>query len=234
MPKKKAEKDLLDDIMEAEDPGPNNEQLEEVAGLAKRQLFLLGVNSDGNYLEKAPTSTTLDKLKSWAKQNRVDIKQEDVKTPVSECSISQLVAVLLSKLTELRTLGEVTIPQLLFSLGLENYSLTGGFSVKVEEDLVAGFKAEHEQEAVSWLIEHNLGGVVRNEIKLDLGPGDYKQAVPFYELAKKMGLALQGREFVHPATFKALVKEQRAKGVEFPDAYFNVHVFNKTTVKAPK
>jgi hypothetical protein len=77
-------------------------------------------------------------------------------------------------------------------------------------------------QAVAWLDSIKCGGVVKDEIKCNLGRGEVAKAKELLEFAKTLDISAVEKLSVHPGTLKALVKEQRANGVTFPEEFFSI------------
>lgn len=207
----------------------SNDALEQVAALADRMTSILGVNSEGKQLVKAPGKDQMEKLADWAEKQGIK--------PALSCNLdlASLIASIVYRLKELRTLSEVTIPETLASLGLSKFTTVDGCGIEVKDELAQpGFKAGHEMDAVAWLEEKGLADAVKRELKFSVSRNDLKQVQAIRVLASKLGLPLAEHAGIHPSTFKALVKEQLGRGVQFPEEFFNVYQYKKTEIKSDR
>ena len=227
---------LLDEIMgtiEEENVEPSNlknEGLQQVAELAKRQLNLLGTTFEGEQITKVPSQSAIGDLMKWAKEQGVGSIDPELFN--KDLSISDLAGMILYRIQELRTLSEVTIPELMASLGgMSEFKLASGFVVKVQPDLTAAIKKGSEDDAADWLSSKGFGDIVKDELSITLGKEDKKMAIEFKNLATILGIPISEKIGVHWSTLKALVKEQQGRGVEFPEECFQIYNYNKTEIK---
>ena len=132
----------------------------------------------------------------------------------------------------LRKIQEVAIPDLMASIGMKKFTLANGYTLTIKEDVFASMRADFIPQAVKWLDDHELGGIVKDDVIVKFGRGDA-------ELAKKLMAFCESNQFnaaeklsVHPMTLKATVREQLAKGVEFPTEFFSTGPIKKAIIKA--
>lgn len=134
----------------------------------------------------------------------------------------------------LRQVQEVDLPAAMAQAGVTSITLPSGEKVTIKEDIFASIpKDERYHEALDWLREHQLGDVIKNEIKVAFGRGEESAAE---ELLQILGVhhwdkQSQNNISVHPQTLKALIKEQLAKGVDIPMDLFGVVPFTKAVIK---
>lgn len=135
---------------------------------------------------------------------------------------------------ELRNLTESLLPDAMAAVGMQKFTLEDGNNLTIKDEVFAAIRAEQTKGAVRWLEKQGLGDVVKDELKITLGRGETKLAPQFLKLADKLGVNATEKESIHASTLKALVKEQLAKGVQFPEEYFSIKEFKKSVIKAPK
>lgn len=150
-----------------------------------------------------------------------------------ESQVATLESQLKEAKEQLRKIQEGALPEAMTLVGMLKFTLTDGYTINVRDDVLASIRADYVAQATRWLEAQGLGGVVRDEVKVECGGGERKQAELVLELARKLGVSASEKLFVHPQTLKALVKEQLARGVEFPEEYFSIHPFRKAVIKAP-
>lgn len=145
--------------------------------------------------------------------------------------VAHLEAELASAKERLERIQNVALPEAMLSLGLSKFTLTSGATVSIKEDVMASIKADYIDGAVAWLDKIGCGDVVKDEIKVNLSRGEAELAARFMALAYALNVKATEKLSVHPQTLKALVKEQRTKGVVFPDALFSIFDFRKAIIK---
>jgi hypothetical protein len=223
--------DLISNDTETTPVAPSNDALQQIAELAEQQLSILGKGSAG-FLKQGPSGSMISDLLSWGKKNGVQLPTYI--TDVRAASIAELVAALIDKYAEYRSLSEVRIPLALAAVGMKAFSLADGTGIKVEDDIAVGLVGELAQPALDFLTSINCADVVKDEIKISLGKGETDKAHLIMALANQLGVAAAEKMSIHAATLKALVKEQREKGVEFPAEYFSIFPFQKTIIQPKK
>lgn len=123
--------------------------------------------------------------------------------------------------------GGRMIPQLMQELGIEKIELKDGREVKLS---YAWYGSANSDEAINWLVDHDLGDIIKNEAKLDVGKGD--DPAPIVQWAEDNGYKCTLRTYVHPQTLRALLTEDARSGdQQIPHELFKVYEAHKTTVK---
>lgn len=148
--------------------------------------------------------------------------------------VSQLEQQLKEANEKLRNLAERVLPDAMTAVGMTEFKLLDGNKITIKDEVMCSIRSGFEHSAAGWLEERGLGDVVKDEVKINLGRGEANLAKEFLDLAEQHGVAASEKLGVHPATLKALVKEQLAQGVEFPEECFSVHQYKKAVIKPPK
>lgn len=136
----------------------------------------------------------------------------------------------IAKADVLRTERE-DLPALMEEVGLKEVTLEDGSVIKIVGDVSAGITAKTKTAALDWLLKNNFGGLIKTNIAVSFGRGERDEAEKARDdlTGKYSDVALS--EAVHPATLKSFVKEQLAEGKPVPFDLFNVHPYNKATLK---
>lgn len=176
--------DLLKEIQadtEATVPVSDND-LHHVAQLASEQLNLLGLG-----IAKGPTGEAIQGLRDWAKKNKIEapepLKNFSIKAwaekqnvnPAAillEFNISELIGALVAQLARFKQLSEVELPAAMEALELEKFTLSNGYTVEIGKDTRASVRADKWAEALAFLKEHSLDGIVKNETKMNFDLDD--------------------------------------------------------------
>lgn len=148
-----------------------------------------------------------------------------------ERKITQLEADLEHAKDALKQVQEFLLPEAMATVGMSEFKLANGCKITIKDDVYASIRKDFISEAVTWLDENGLGGVVKDQVSVDFGRGDLEAAKLFMAYCKETGVSATEKLSVHPSTLKALVKEQRAKGVEFPDNLFSIAPIRKSVIK---
>lgn len=125
----------------------------------------------------------------------------------------------------------VAIPNLMDEIGIKEFKLNNGKKVTVREDVRASIRKDFVSDAVRWLDEHGLGGIVKDEVKANFARGELERVRELLAFCAENNIAADEKLSVHPQTLKATVKEQMAKGVEFPEAFFSIFPDRKSIIK---
>lgn len=133
----------------------------------------------------------------------------------------------------LRQVQEVDLPAAMAQAGVSEIKLPSGEKVTIKEDVYASIpKDERHHEAMDWLREHDFGDVIKNEVKVAFGKGEEDQARALIaELNANGWKNYTAGETVHSQTLKALIREQLAKGKDFPMELFGAGPVTKAVIK---
>jgi hypothetical protein len=135
---------------------------------------------------------------------------------------------------ELRLESE-DMPELMRELEMKDFTLQGGTKIEVIEDIRCGISEANRPAAHAWLRKNKLGGVIKILVAQQYSAGEETLAAKnASEIKKITGHSTSLTETVHAGTLKALLKEQRAKGVKIPETLFGLFPFSKAKVIPPK
>lgn len=157
------------------------------------------------------------------------LKQLDLEVELErrEADLAQLKETLI-------TLSTITIPDKMKDLGLSEFKLTDGWKVSVNPFYSASIIKEEAHNAVEWLEDHELGGVVKREINVPIEKGDSVATEKIEKALKKLKIEFEKKESVHPMTLKALFGDLAEQGKTLPAKYFKTFVGNVTKITATK
>lgn len=95
-----------------------------------------------------------------------------------------------------RELVEHKIPELMESVGVDKLTTTSGLNVEIQQQVFARIPEAKKQEAYDWLIDHNEGGMIKEEVI----------------------------QRVHPMTLKSWVRGKLEEGALIPEDLFGVYI----------
>lgn len=148
--------------------------------------------------------------------------------------VAKLEADLETAKEDARLIEQEDLPELLREVGLLEVVLEDGSKVELKDDLSCGISEERRAVAHQWLRDKGLDGVIKTYVAVEYGRGELEQAEA---LARQITIEEERpaivEERVHPMTLKALLKEQREKGVNVPVAPFALRPFSKAVLTAP-
>jgi len=148
-----------------------------------------------------------------------------------EIRINQLETDLEHAKEAMRQIQEKLLPDTMFALGMTEFKMLSGAKITIKDDVYASIRKDFHGDAINWLDNNGLGGIVKDEIKVNFGRGELEETKKLMEFCEKSGFMAEEKLSVHAQTLKATVKEQLAKGVEFPSEYFSVAPFQKAIIK---
>jgi len=131
----------------------------------------------------------------------------------------------------LRNIQEYLLPEAMLAIGMSEFKLSNGAKITIRSDVYASVRKDFMQQAVEWLDANQLGGIVKDQVAVEFGRGEFESVKELMEFCKATGLNANEKLSIHPSTLKATVKEQMARGVEFPEEFFSVGPLNKTVIK---
>lgn len=132
---------------------------------------------------------------------------------------------------ELKDIQEKLLPEAMAAVGMSEFKLADGSKITIKEDVYASIRADKISNAVTWLDSMGLGDIVKDDVTVKFGRGDSDKAKDIVEYAQTQGYNVSEKLSVHPQTLKAIVKEQLARGIEFPDEFFSVNAVKKSIIK---
>jgi hypothetical protein len=130
----------------------------------------------------------------------------------------------------LKKIQEQELPAAMAAAGLSKFTLLDGSSIEVKADVFPSIPEAKESLAFKWLNDNGFGAVIKDEVKCQFGKGETAKAKAMLAFAKEHGYPASEKMSVHAGTLKALVKEQRALGVVFPEECFSIFDVTKSVI----
>jgi len=81
---------------------------------------------------------------------------------------------------------------------------------------------EKKGKCLDWLLDNNLGDIIKNEIIISLKKGENEKAKEIISEMNEKGVICHQEETVHSQTLKATLKEVVGNGKEIPFDLFNI------------
>lgn len=134
------------------------------------------------------------------------------------------------------SLETVVMPDLLLSAGVESFKMTSGAVVSLEEGMSLSVPKKNMAQICGWLRSHKHDDIIKHEIVVPVpkGKDSNKQVNEIKMFLKSKKVEFSTEENVHSGTLKALLKEQRAKGVEINLSLFGAWEWKKAEITLPK
>ena len=136
-----------------------------------------------------------------------------------------------SKLKEKqKTLSQFEIPMMMEEMHITKLKLKDGESVEIKKIYGASIPQENQEAAFTWLRDHDLGDIIKNDITVTFGRGEDNKASEYATLAQGQGFEPVQKIGVHPQTLKAVVRERLESGREMPTDIFKTYAGNSTKI----
>ena len=131
---------------------------------------------------------------------------------------------------EAKQISNFDIPTMMEEMNISKLKLKDGASVEVKPFYGAYITPDKQEEAFSWLREHGLGDIIKNDVTVTFGMGEDNKATAYAVLAKGQGYEPVQKIGVHAQTLKAVVRERTESGQNMPADLFNTFVGNQTKI----
>ena len=129
-----------------------------------------------------------------------------------------------------KQISNFDIPTMMGEMNISKLKLKDGASVEVKPFYGAYITPDKQEEAFSWLREHGLGDIIKNDVTVTFGMGEDNKATAYAVLAKGQGYEPVQKIGVHAQTLKAVVRERTESGQNMPADLFNTFVGNQTKI----
>ena len=131
---------------------------------------------------------------------------------------------------EAKQISNFDIPTMMEEMNISKLKLKDGASVEVKPFYGAYITPDKQEEAFSWLREHGLGDIIKNDVTVTFGMGEDNKATDYAVLARGQGYEPVQKVGVHTQTLKAVVRERTESGQDMPADLFNTFVGNQTKI----
>lgn len=131
----------------------------------------------------------------------------------------------------LKRVQEFLLPEAMKAVGMVSFKMDNGAKITIKEDVYASIRADKKDAAFEWMAEHDLDGIIKDQVSVNFGKGETERAKELLELCQQNGFEASEALSVHPSTFKAAVKREMERGVQFPDELFSIVPGRKAIIK---
>jgi len=117
----------------------------------------------------------------------------------------------------LRRINENLLPEAMTEIGMEQFKLSEGIEIKINEALRASISEANRPAAYDWLREHGHDAIIKKTVTITFDPGqeqNYDSVVKFLE---DNDIEFDGRSSIHARTLTAWVGNQLREGNPVPD-----------------
>ena len=132
----------------------------------------------------------------------------------------------------LRKVQEHDLPEAMLACNMETFVTSDGLKVSVKETLYASIAAKNKSVAGKWLIDNELGALVKEDVVIGFDGGDHEAVQELLDKLTLIGTKnVSTSESMNTASIKAAIKELLADGKEVPLELFGAYFSRKAVVK---
>jgi len=129
-----------------------------------------------------------------------------------------------------KTLSQFEIPVMMEEMHITKLKLKDGESVEIKKVYSGSILPENQEEAFTWLRDHDLGDIIKRDVTVTFGQGEDNKASEYANLAQGQGYEPVQKIGVHPMTLKAVVRERLESGREMPSDLFKTYAGSRTKI----
>jgi hypothetical protein len=151
---------------------------------------------------------------------------------VNEKEVAKIEESLKQAKAKLRQVQERDLPEAMLACNMETFVTTDGLKVSVKETLYATVAAKNKPAAAKWLIENELGALVKEDVVVSFDGGKHEGVKELLSLLENAGVTnFTTAESMNTASIKSAIKELLGEGVEVPLELFGAYFARKAVVK---
>lgn len=164
------------------------------------------------------------------------IKNAGLRAAALEKQIEDLTAAAAMLTIDRDTILNKTLPALMDSAGMPEFSLDDGSSFEIK-DVVSGTlpsattKPKEREKALAWLFKNGGKGLIKTNFKTEFGVGQEKLVEAFEKLITKSKFVAKKEIGVHPQTLCAFVRELLEDGKKVPIETLGIYVGRHAKLK---
>lgn len=151
---------------------------------------------------------------------------------IYEDEVSAVEEMLKKAKAKLRKVQDFELPEAMLACNMEKFTTADGLTVSVKETLTASIAAKNKPAAAKWLLENQLGSLVKEDVIIGFDNGASDKVQDLINLLADNGITnISTAESMNTASIKAAIKELLAEGKEVPLELFGAHFYRKAVVK---
>ena len=131
-------------------------------------------------------------------------------------------------------LEEEALPAAMQELGFTKLVIDNGPTITIGLKVYAKIPDALKSKAMGWLVSNGFEGIIKNEIKVDYGTKEFKEAEKLINHLRREGANYIEKEYVHHQTLTALLREQIRAKKPIPMDLFGARSVFAATVKETK
>lgn len=126
------------------------------------------------------------------------------------------------------------LPELMDSLGMEEFTLTDGRKIGIEEHVRASIPEEKQRDTFEWFREIGNGKMIKRALGVQLAMGQDELADKVKKLLAECSLDVTDKQSIHNSTLVAFVRRRLKAGEEVPLDKISVFRQRASKVVEPK
>lgn len=115
-----------------------------------------------------------------------------------------------------KDLAERQVPELMDSIGIQEFKTKSGLKIKIQETIRASISVANQERAFAWLRAGGYGALIKRNVSVQFGKGQDEAAGLLIEELEAKSLSVDDKSSVHPSTLSSFVKEKLTAGEEMP------------------
>lgn len=142
----------------------------------------------------------------------------------AEAKVKRIEAELSAAQKVLSDLAERQVPELMDSIGIEEFTTRTGLKISIKEVIRASIPKANEVRAFAWLRANGSGALIKRNIVASFGMGEDDQADHLLDIMQEEHIeGVSDKQSVHPSTLSSFVTKRLEAGEELPIELFGVH-----------
>jgi hypothetical protein len=145
-----------------------------------------------------------------------DLAQQQMQ---AEAEVARLESELKAANARLREISEQTLPDAMYEIGMSEFTLADGTTIKIKSDLTLSVPKNKKAEVANWLETVGEGGLVKQLAVIDLGKGKSAEsaAEQIRSFANDLGIGCEVGVDVNTTSLKAVLRRRMSAGEAVPD-----------------
>ena len=176
-----------------------------------------------NFEEDRVQSVTQADTAKTLSDKVIELKELEDEIENAEQSVSKLKE-------QARYISQIEVPQMMEEMHITKLKLKDGESVEIKKIYGASITPDNQEKAFTWLREHGLGDIIKNDVSVTFGMGEDNKAQQYAVLARGQGYEPVQKIGVHTGTLKAVVRERIESGQDMPSDLFKTYAGNSTKI----
>lgn len=130
---------------------------------------------------------------------------------------------------------EHLIPEVMREAGMQEFTTTSGYKIKIKSDVRASIPKARESEAFKWLEANGHGGLIKRTVEIPFAMGEDDKAQELMDDLREREFSVGNKKKVESSSLRALLRRMLAdKGQAVPMDVFGASEYDKAEVRSPK